>query len=163
MLNTINFENFIKKPSLDKECFEKLLTSEFTNFNDISNFPNYKGLYFLYYDSILLYIGSANAEKRTIKIRCRQYLQKGSGGKSFRGKIEQLKNIPAEEAIKFIKQKISAKFINFSELEKNKILQLEQIAIFSYQPTLNFMLNKFDYENLKVEYSEANKTLERNI
>jgi len=77
-------------------------------------------------------------------------LQKGNGGSSFRGKIEQLKNISTDEAIAFIKNNISAKFIDYKKLEENRIKQLEQIAIVSCQPPLNFMLNQFNYQNLEV-------------
>lgn len=43
-----------------------MLTSELTSFSDSSNFPKYKGLYFLYHESTLLYIGSASAENLTV-------------------------------------------------------------------------------------------------
>jgi len=150
MLNVTNFEMLIKQSNKDKEYFQSLL-SEVIEFRDISQFPNNKGLYFLYVGNILLYIGSVSANKRTIKIRCQQYLQKGSGGESFRGKIEKLQKISADNAIKFIKDNISAKFINYNHLDTDHIKQLEQIAICCYQPTLNFILKKFDYRNLQVE------------
>ena len=106
MLNATNFLALITPSETTKIYFEKMLTSELTSFNDISNFPNYKGLYFLYYESTLLYIGSASAENRTVKKRCQQYIQQGNGGNSFRGKIELLQNIPSDQAIKFIKMNI---------------------------------------------------------
>lgn len=142
--------NGYEQSSLNRDYFIDLLTPKYIFFNEISSFPEYKGLYFLYYNSTLLYIGSASAEERTVRIRCQQYLQKGNGGNSFRGKIEQLKKISTEETIEFIKKNISAKFIDYKEQEKNKIKQLEQIAILSYQPPLNFMLNQFSYQNLEV-------------
>lgn len=151
MLNTTNFLALITPSETTKIYFEKMLTSELTSFSDISNFPNYKGLYFLYYESTLLYIGSASAESRTVKKRCQQYIQQGNGGNSFRGKIELLQNIPPGQAIKFIKMNIQAKFIDLSEIQENKIKQLEQVAIYACQPPLNFVLNKFDYKNLDVE------------
>ena len=125
MLNATNFLALITPSETTKIYFEKMLTSELTSFNDISNFPNYKGLYFLYYESTLLYIGSASAENRTVKKRCQQYIQQGNGGNSFRGKIELLQNIPSGQAIKFIKMNIQAKFIDLSEIQENKIKQLE--------------------------------------
>ena len=150
MLNANNFESLIKSTHKDKEYFQSLLSKERIDFKDISNFPKERGLYFLFYQDILLYIGSASAQSRTIKIRCQQYLQKGSGGESFRGKIEKLKEISPNEAIEFIKNNISAKFINYNNLDENGIKQLEQIAICYYQPTLNFILKKFDYKTLQV-------------
>ena len=105
----------------------------------------------------MIYIGSASVNERTIKKRCQQYLQKGNGGESFRGKIETLKEISSDEAIKFIKDNISAKFINYNDLEEDSIKQLEQIAICCYQRVLNFILKKFDYKTLQVGESNAKK------
>jgi hypothetical protein len=153
MLNTNNFESLIKpvQNKNNKKYFQDLLSKNQINFNDINNFPKEKGLYFLYYQKILLYIGSASASSRTIQIRCRQYLQRGSGGESFRGKIEKLRSITAVKAIEFVQNNISAKFITFDNLEVEHIKQLEQIAICCYQPPLNFILKKFDYKNLQIE------------
>ena len=152
MLNTNDFESLIKfvHNKNNKEYFQDLLSENQISFNNISNFPKEKGLYFLYYQNILLYIGSASASSRTIQIRCKQYLQKGNGGESFRGKIEKLQNIQVEEAIEFIKNNISAKFITFDNLDVGHIKQLEQVAICCYQSPLNFILEKFNYKNLQV-------------
>jgi len=149
MFNSNNFDDIITLNDTDKNHFKLLLSEHFINFSDISDFPNNKGLYFLFYQNILIYIGSASTTGRTIKIRCQQYLQKGNGGESFRGKIELLKKISSDEAIQFIKENISAKFIDCNNLDKDNILQLEQVAICCYQPLLNFILKKFNYEMLK--------------
>ena len=81
MLNINNFESLIKLTHKDKEYFQSLLSKEKVGFTDISNFPEARGLYFLFYKDTLLYIGSVSANDRTIKIRCQQYLHKGSGEK----------------------------------------------------------------------------------
>ena len=158
MLNTDNFTDLINSACReDKEYFQPLLSKNQFDFKNISIFPKERGLYFLFYKDILLYIGSASAQSRTIKIRCQQYLQQGSGGESFRGKIEILKSVSSNEAIEFIKNNISAKFINYDNLDEDSIKQLEQIAICCYQPVLNFILKKFDYKTLQVGENNAKK------
>jgi len=158
MLNTDNFTDLINSAYReDKEYFQSLLSKNHLDFRNISTFPKERGLYFLFWKEILLYIGSASAQSRTIKIRCQQYIQQGSGGESFRGKIEILRDISSNEAIEFIKNNISAKFINYDKLNEDSIKQLEQVAIYCYQPVLNFILKKFDYKTLQVGENNAKK------
>ena len=153
MFNTQNFDEFIKSnPKLIREEFDKVLTTNI-DFLTIEKFPKERGLYFLYLsdsENTLLYIGSTYGGNRTIYERCRQYLQKGCGGESFRGKIANLKNISEDDAVQFIKDKVKAKFILLNDFEEIAIRQIEQVAVWSYQPPLNFVLKKFNFKQLEI-------------
>jgi len=45
---------------------------------------------------------------------------------------------------------VSAKFINLSKFDKDTIKQIEQLLIWAYQPPLNFILKKFNFEQFKI-------------
>ena len=127
--------------------------SEEMLFTDIDNFPKYKGIYFLFLNTTnkeLLYIGSVYANNRSIKDRLQQYLQLGSGGESFRGKIASLNNISDSDAIEFIKTTVTAKFIDMNKFDKDSIKQIEQVAIWANQPPLNYILKKFDFTQIDI-------------
>lgn len=160
MINTTGFEQLIgSNVDETKNIFLSCMTREAISFFNINEFPESKGIYLIYKNNMLnnpIYIGSAYAETRTLKMRCRQYLQKGSGGESFRGKIEDLKGINNSQAIEFIKNNFSAKFIELPNENEDKIKQLEQLAIWGFSPKLNFILKRFIYGNVNFKY-QANK------
>jgi len=153
MLNCNSFLEVINAEEGEiKNQFYTALSEE-VSFLDIDSFPEYRGIYFLFLNNEernLLYIGSAYGIKRNIKQRCMQYLQKGDGGDSFRGKISILKNISDEEAIIFITDNVVAKFIEMSKFDEQAIKQIEQVAIWGYQPPMNFILKKFDFKQVQV-------------
>jgi hypothetical protein len=147
MLSTSN-------PELVKTELDQVLTQKQILFSNVDLFPAYRGLYYLYNksDLTLLYIGSVYGKDRSIKDRCNQYIIKGKGGDSFRGKISILKKLSDEKTIKYIKENVYAKFVNLESIDEQSIRQIEQVAIWAYQPTLNFILNKFSYEDLNITF-----------
>ncbi len=157
MINTNNFDQLIcGQPEQAREIFSTYLNADPVSFERISDFPGTTGIYFIYKNgdqAVPIYIGSAFAENRSLKIRCGQYLQRGSGGESLRGKIEILKEISDLQAIEYIKTNFTAKFIQLPSVEENKIKQIEQIAIWAYSPRLNFILKCFNYDYTQLQKS----------
>ena len=153
MINTETFESLLNCDQSESErIFLKAISNYFISFSDINNFPHQKGLYFIYRNELLdtpLYIGSAYAKTRTIKKRCMQYLQKGSGGESFRGKIESLNRVDSSTAINEIKENYSIKFIILNK-EEREIKQIEQFAIWCFSPKYNFILKHFEFDGLSL-------------
>lgn len=127
-------------PAATADEFLRLLSPPI-KFSQIDNFPTERGIYFLYIANISrpLYIGSAYESNRNLKKRCMQYLQNGSGGNSFTGRIARLKNIPRTEAIEFVRANIFARFIVEVDLDKATIKQREMACIWALQPPLNFI------------------------
>lgn len=116
----------------EAELFKKLIMNNLTDpisFNCVKDLPKEKGIYFIYDKDILVYIGEAgNGKKQTIRERCMQYLQKGTG-RNFRIKLMRNKNILEEEkAIEYIKNNCTIKYIIDSE---NKKLEHLCIGVFN--------------------------------
>lgn len=141
MLNCDDFDSLMLSCPMTAANAISALLSESTAFSDIENFATHRGVYFLYLTDggALLYIGSAYAMRRTIKNRCRQYLQEGNGGDSFVGKIAYLKNISRDKAIDFIRNNVEARFIFCSDLGEQVIQQRERLCIWAFRPLLNFI------------------------
>ncbi len=151
MLNTSNYKTMLSaNPNTTRTTFSKKIVSE-VSFNNIEDFPTTKGIYFIYEKPDLehpIYIGST---ARDFKTRCRQYLQDGNGGESFRGKISALQGCKTTDAITWIKSNCSAKFLVLND--GNHQNQLEQIAIWCFSPKLNFILNNFEYHHTNLTQS----------
>lgn len=146
MLNAEKYDDLLTC-SIDqsKKLLDDKLTKTKISFNNIGEFPEYNGIYFVYQDNRIIYIGKA--DKQNIKKRCEQYLNKSSGG-TLRKKIENTRNLNPKEAIDYIKNTFSVKFIQVDKVEK--IPTLEQIAILIYQPRLNALVtSNFSYDYLE--------------
>jgi hypothetical protein len=126
--------------------------SEPISFRNSAKFPEEKGVYFIVKnvaEDYPIYIGSANTGRRTVKIRCGQYLQLGSGGESVRGRLAKLLRISEEEAIRYIRDELSIRHITMGDSPKRLIVQLEYAAIWACQPVLNHIQGSFVYGELQ--------------
>lgn len=140
-MNHLNLKSqIISDPDASAVRITSLL-SEPMSFSCIKFFPDDRGIYFLYLKDTgeLLYIGSAYAEKRSLRKRCIQYLQIGSGSNSFTGKIATLNGTTRTEAIEFVRGNVEARFIVTTGLSEKEIRQHECLSIWSFRPKLNFI------------------------
>ena len=145
MLNIKNFDDFISCTVEEtKKTINNRLSKERISFKNIDNFSNKKGLYFIFLNEIVLYIGKA--DKQDIQTRCKQYLNKSSGG-TLRKKIECIRECNSEMAIKYIKTNLSAKFVEVDTIDN--IPMIEEISIWAFQPKLNVIKPTiFSYKKL---------------
>lgn len=121
----MEYLSFIQSEGVNelKQLIEKSL-SEISSFKDVSMLPKEKGVYFIYDCESLVYIGEAGrGEKQTIRERCMQYLQQGTGRK-FREKLMMDKELDVQESIEYIKEKCTIRYII-----ENKHKKLEHLAI----------------------------------
>ena len=141
MLNSQDFLSLTASDPLAAATSITSLLSEAVPFTRTEDFPQERGIYFLYLKNqdVLLYIGSAYANNRHMKKRCQQYLQQGSGGESFTGKLARLKNLTRIEAIEFVRNNIEAKFIVANGQPEAIIKQRELLSIWAFRPLLNFI------------------------
>lgn len=142
MLNSQDFRSLIASDPVVAAKKINSLLNEAIPFTRIDDFPQERGLYFLYLkdQTKLLYIGSAYADKRHLKKRCQQYLQHGSGGNSFTGKLAQLQNMTRADSIDFVRNNVEARFIIVTNgLPAAIIKQRELLSIWALRPPLNFI------------------------
>lgn len=125
------------------------------SFKDTDKFPEEKGIYFIFKNKAdaqnktkPIYIGEVHAEERNFKKRCCQYVQQGNGGNSVRKKIEEIFNYSQVNAINYIKNNFYCCFYSLSE--NKSIEQIEKVAIWCFQPILNFIKNDFNYDDLVI-------------
>lgn len=143
-------ENIINYLQNIKDDVSNILdNTDAVKFNDISNFPNESGIYFIYdQNSNLVYIGAA----MNIQKRCKQYIYPKNTGATFRYNLiqKEKKTRKSISAIKkmeklnsayanIIKEHYSAKFILVSE-DKRTIAYEESVYISAF----NLPLNKFN-------------------
>lgn len=152
MIDSSSFDDLVTAPAdrLRDRFLAKL--SDPVSFEDLATLPNQKGVYFIFRGNMEirpLYIGSANTGRRTLRIRCGQYLQRGSGGESVRGRLAKLLGVSDEKAIQYVRDKLFVRYIAMAGSPKNHIVQLEQAAIWACQPVLNHILGKFEYGELQ--------------
>lgn len=141
-----------------EECRNYFISkmSDKMRFNDIHTFPKKKGLYFVYNDTEVcqaakqaIYIGKADVNERNIRKRCQQYLQKGNGGDSIKRKLQLIMNYNDQQTIDHIRHNFWCRFIIYTE--ESNIPQLEQVAIWAFQPILNFIKKDFTFEHISKE------------
>ena len=145
MLNIKNFDDFINcTVDKTKEIINNKLSNKKISFKNIDNFSTKNGLYFIFLNEIVLYIGKA--DKQNIQTRCRQYLNKSSGG-TLRKKIECIKECNSDVAIEYVKTNLSAKFVEIDTIDN--IPMIEEISIWAFQPKLNVIKpTDFSYQKL---------------
>ena len=145
MINSKNFDDLISVSCEEtKAIFMSQLTANEISFSSLSEFAESNGLYFVFYNDEVLYIGKA--DKQTIKKRCNQYVNESSGA-TLRKKVECVNKCGKQEAILFIKNNFSAKFFISNEVQKLPVL--EEIAIWAFQPRLNAIKpTTFSYDKL---------------
>jgi|GEM_PF-1755708 excinuclease UvrABC nuclease subunit len=150
MLNCKNLNDLLTCSCEEsKSIFVSQLTDEEVSFDSLSDFPENNGLYFVFYNNQILYIGKA--DKQSIKKRCNQYVNESSGA-TLRKKVECVRKCGKQEAITFIKNNFKARFFVSKEVEKLPVL--EEIAIWAFQPRLNAIKpTTFNYEKLQVNKS----------
>jgi hypothetical protein len=153
VLNSHNFQSLITSSPSNSAAIITNWLSPTVAFSRIEDFPKRKGIYFLHLKDggPLLYIGAAYAGNRDLKTRCSQYLQQGSGGESFTGKLATLKNISRSDAITFVRDNIEAKFLFANNLAEQVIKQRELLCIWAFHPPLNFIQPKSTLTSLKWE------------
>jgi hypothetical protein len=142
MLNSESFDSVIASGPTDVAAIIQSWLSPPVPFSRLAEFPRELGIYFLYIKDggALLYIGAAYALGRHIKIRCGQYLQHGTGGDNFTGKVASLKNITRREAIDFVRHNVEARFLTLPDMSERVIKQRECLSIWAFNPYLNFVL-----------------------
>lgn len=148
MLNSRNYDELLESSSFSaKERLTSLLSESIIPFSQIGEFPECNGLYFVMLGEEVLYIGKA--DKQTIKGRCEQYLNKSTGA-TLRKKIECVRSCNKDEAILYIKDYLSAKFIILNDIEQIPVI--EEVAIWSFQPKLNVIKpSSFTFERLIIQ------------
>lgn len=110
-----------------KNEMQNCLSKEVT-FKEIIKIPKNTGVYFIYDNEQLVYIGQGQC----IYTRCRQYLQKGSG-RTFREKLMKHKKIKdVDKGIKYIYNNCKIRYIIDY---KNK--KLEHLCIGVFNPIYN--------------------------
>ena len=110
-----------------KKSIEKRLSNE-VSFEEVKNLPKQKGVYFIYDNGTLVYIGQAGELRK----RCMQYLQEGVG-RTFREKLmneKEIKNV--EDAKNYIKDICKIRYIIEDEHKK-----MEHLAIGLFNPEYN--------------------------
>ena len=145
MLNIKNYDDFINcTVDETKKIINNKLSKERISFDNINKFSNKNGLYFIFLNEMVFYIGKA--DKQDIQTRCKQYLNKSSGG-TLRKKIECIKECNSEMAIEYIKTNLSARFVEIDTIDN--IPMIEEIAIWAFQPKLNVIKpTVFSYQKL---------------
>lgn len=134
------------------ECRRTLIRDKLTNelassalnqrisFKDIEAFPRDKGIYFIFYNDEVIYIGCSHlGEERGIKDRCRQHLQLGSGN-NLLAKINKqyfMNRGNEDELIKFILDNLSVSFIILPNCTSRSIILNRKEYIQKYDPILN--------------------------
>ncbi len=144
MLNIKSYDDFLSCTVEDAiQLLDSSLSANAISFNNIENFPQENGIYFVSLEDLIVYVGKA--DKQSIKARCNQYVNNSSGG-TLRKKIEKVKLCNSVDAIAYIKANLSAKFIEITDIDK--IPTIEEIAIWAYQPKLNVVKpTTFSYES----------------
>lgn len=147
MINCRNYEEFLTcNPEEAKSKIESSLSDEPISFSSVDSFPENNGLYFVLLGDTVLYIGKA--DKQSIKDRCKQYLNKSTGG-TLRKKIEYVRLCTPDDAINYISNYFAAKFIEIEDTEKIPVL--EEVAIWAFQPKLNAVKpSAFSYKKLVI-------------
>lgn len=98
------------------------------SFKDVRSLPKEKGVYFIYENGTLVYIGQG----KKVRSRCMQYLQKGTG-RTFRNKLMRDKGIKnVDVAIKYIENNCTIRYII-----DNKHKKMEHLAIGLFNPKYN--------------------------
>jgi hypothetical protein len=144
LLNIKSYDDFLNCTVADAiQLLDSKLSSNAISFKNIKNFPQTNGIYLVSLDNSIIYVGKADVQK--INKRCNQYVNNSSGG-TLRKKIEKVKLCNSEDAISYIKDNLSARFIEITDIDK--IPTIEEIAIWAYQPKLNVVKpTKFSYES----------------
>ncbi len=132
----------LSSPSSAIKAFESKLSKSTASFSNMSSFPLYHGLYFVYLENQVIYIGKA--DKQPIRKRCEQYVGTSTGA-TLRLKIEKATGSDKQGSIAYISKNLKARFIELGNLEQIPVL--EEIAIWAFQPKLNVIKPKtFRYE-----------------
>jgi hypothetical protein len=119
-------------PEATRVALSAKWTDQAISFENIENFPEYYGLYFVILRNEVVYVGKA--DKQTIAKRCKQYVGRSSGG-TLRKKIESVMLCKPQDAINFIKANMQAKFIEIVDIQRIPVI--EEIAIWAFQSRLN--------------------------
>lgn len=121
-------------------------TAQAVSFESIDNFPKYKGLYFVFLSNEVVYVGKA--DKQTIVARCKQYICMSSGA-TLRKKVECVMSCTPQDAIRYIKTNLQARFIKVDDVQRIQVI--EEIAIWAFQPRLNAIKPQtFQYGHLSL-------------
>lgn len=147
MINCRNYDEFLICNSEEaKSKIESSLSDDPISFLSVDSFPDNTGLYFVLLGDTVLYIGKA--DKQSIKDRCKQYLNKSTGG-TLRKKIECVQLCTPDDAIDYISNYFTAKFIEIEDTKKIPVL--EEVSIWAFQPKLNAVKpSLFSYEKLVI-------------
>ncbi len=130
ILNELHFQGILEITANNPLC----------SFKEIEKFPKEKGVYIIYDEKLseIVYVGIAHTGKRTIEKRCRQNLNKGDNGGTFRKKLEKRLNIDAGEAVKYIKYNCKAWFVVVdSDIPSKDIKRIEHLLIGLINPIDN--------------------------
>lgn len=131
------------------EATKAALSDQWTpaiSFEDINRFPAYHGLYFVFLRNEVVYVGKA--DKQTIVKRCKQYVCMSSGA-TLRRKIECVMTVGPQDAIKFIRANMQARFIKVEDVLRIPVI--EEIAIWAFQARLNAVKPEaFKYSRLSL-------------
>lgn len=149
---TTKINQFIKKLDGMKYLSYKPFSKE--TVNNLSD----KGIYFIFYQKTIIYIGCAYYRK--MSKRCSQYLLLNDTGNTLLKKLiklentkieklkekfifdenlfEKIKNLNDQQMLDFIKT-LKIKNISLPDIEKEEILLYEAISICCYKPLLNMI------------------------
>ena len=134
-----------------KKLLENIVDKTKYSFGNCDELPKEKGIYFIKdVTGRIIYIGCAHKDKRTIRVRCKQYVgASNTGGNSFRKKVfERILKKPKNVRLKNSKKheyvieqlKSDNYFINcliLTNKSSKEILLLERIFIYVFNPVLN--------------------------
>lgn len=131
------FQDKINVTNIRSQVNEALKDKKAISFSSIKSFPKERGVYIAYEDSEVVYVGSAYSDKRTIYVRCSQYLGKKDSGATLRKKVQKINGLTAIQAVSYIQQKFIAKFILMNNQSEKEIKTLEHLLIGVYNPKYN--------------------------
>src|SRR3989344_4883804 len=121
-------KDYLKELNKLKEDFENLINSPFLNWNNIKDLKNITGVYVIFYEDKVIYVGKTNK----FNVRFGTDLMHKSTH-TFHNKL--LNNKPLEEVKEFIKNKCKYKIKECKDEVEAE--QLEHFTISIYEPPYN--------------------------
>ena len=116
---------------------EELIKCNAVRFSKISDFPKERGIYIVYENNEVVYVGASYSDTRTIYKRCRQYIGKSDTGATLRKKVQRINQFTASQAVNYIQQNFVAKFILMNKESQKDIKTIEHFLIGAFNTKFN--------------------------
>lgn len=116
---------------------EVLIKCNAKKFSKISDFPKEIGVYIVYENNEVVYVGASYSDTRTIYKRCKQYIGKSDTGATLRKKVQRINQLTASQAVNYIQHNFVAKFILMNKESQKNIKTIEHFLIGTFNTKYN--------------------------